>query len=247
VDVSRRHRNGGPLRERRDPGRDGSRLRRGRHVRRQASHRDRRDVLARRRHLDARLGLAAATGKDGKIYAIGGRDATQAPTDIVEVYSPATQTWSKGPSLSTKRLALVAVTGADGKIYAIGGRDAANNPLTVVEAFDTDTGVWTTVQPLLTGRYWFGATLGTDGRIYALGGLGDLGFLDDVEAFTPGTGWKALKAMPEPRGWLSAATSADGRVFAIGGSTPSEDMPAGQPPPMRTMLGFDPKTSVWTQ
>ena len=166
----------------------------------------------------ARLGLGAATGKDGRIYTIGGRDTAGAPTDIVEVYSPATQTWSTAPSLPTKRLALVAVTGADGKIYAIGGRDAKNAPLGVVEAFDIDKGTWETAQPLLTARFWFGATLGADGRIYALGGMGDIGFLDDIEAFTPGAGWKALKPMPEARAWLSAGASADGQVFAIGGS-----------------------------
>jgi len=194
----------------------------------------------------ARLGLGAATGKDGRIYAIGGRDASGAPTTVVEIYSPATHSWSTGPSLTTARLSLVAVTGADGKIYAIGGRDAKAVPLAVVEALDVDSGTWSTVQPLLTPRYWFGATLGADGRIFALGGLDDLGFIDAIEAFTPGSGWTSLGTMPEARGWVSAAASPDGRVFAIGGSTPQDDVLAGmQPPPMKTMLAFDPKTGTW--
>lgn len=193
-----------------------------------------------------RLGLAAATGKDGRIYAIGGRDEAGAPTDVVEIYTPSTKTWSTGPKLGTKRLSLVAVAGADGKIYAIGGRDAENAPLAVVEALDVDAATWTSAPPLLTARYWFGATLGSDGHIYAVGGLDDIGFLDSIEVFTPATGWKQLPRMPEPRGWVSAASSADGRVFAIGGSMPQDDgLPGTQPPPMRTMLAFDTKTSTW--
>lgn len=175
---------------------------------------------------------------------MAGRRRDPARAQLRAAHRRATQTWSTAPSLPTKRLALVAVTGADGKIYAIGGRDAKDTPLGIVEAFDTETGAWQTAQPLLTSRFWFGAPLAADGRIYALGGIGNLGFLDDVEAFTPGAGWKAQKAMPEGRAWVSAGASADGHVFAIGGSVQPEFLGA-QPPPIRTMLSFDTKTSTW--
>jgi hypothetical protein len=194
----------------------------------------------------ARAGLGAATGKDGRIYAIGG-GAPGAPSDVVEAYAPSTQSWSTAATLPTKRFALVAVTGADGKIYAIGGRDAHNVPLATVEVLDTDTGQWSTAASLGTARYWLGATLGADGRIYAVGGIGDLGFVSDLEAFTPAAGWTKLPAMPEARGWLSAGATPDGRVFAVGGSIQSDDIAATQPPPTRTILAFDPKTAIWTR
>ncbi len=190
-----------------------------------------------------RLGLGAATAKDGRIFAIGG-GLPGNPTDVVEIYSPDTKSWTTGPSMPTARLSLQAVTGSDGLIYAIGGRDAQTTPLAVVEALDPVKGTWTTMPPMPTARYWFGATAAKDGRIYVAGGIGDLGFLDNAESFEIGGAWSKLPAMPYARGWLTLAGAADGRVLAIGGA---EDTGAGQPPPVSTMFAYDPASKAWAQ
>ena len=128
----------------------------------------------------------------------------------------------------------------------LGGRDAQTTPLAVVEVFDPVAGTWAAAAPLATARYWFGGAVGADGRIYVAGGIGDAGFLDDAEALTPGgASWTTLPAMPEARGWMSAAGVKDGRVLAIGGSV--DDGSGLQPPPMKTMLAFDPKASLWSK
>ncbi len=189
-----------------------------------------------------RLGLGAATAKDGRVFAIGG-GLPGNPTDAVEIYSPDTKQWTTGPKLPTPRLSLQAVTGSDGLIYAIGGRDAQTTPLAVVEAFDPVKNTWTTMPPMPTARYWFGATTGTDGRIYVAGGIGDPGFIDSAEVYD-GKSWAKLPAMPEPRGWLTLAPTADGRVLAIGGAT---DEGLGTPPPVATMFAYDPTSSSWAQ
>lgn len=193
-----------------------------------------------------RLGLATARAKDGRVFAIGGRAMDGKPSSVVEVWSPSTKTWSAGPSLPTPRLSLQAVAGADGLIYAIGGRDAQQTPLAVVEVLDPNTNQWTQAVPLGVARYWFGATLGADNRIYVTGGIGGpkSEFLDSAEAFAPNQGWTKLAPMPKPRAWGGAAAAKDGRVFMIGGSIPAGGL---QPPPVASMVAYDPKANAWSE
>src|SRR5437868_15520187 len=76
--------------------------------------------------LTARLDLAAATGSNGQIYAIGGTDGLN-PFKTVEAYNTSANTWSTVASLSIGRSGLAAATGSDGKIYAIGGLNHTDN------------------------------------------------------------------------------------------------------------------------
>jgi len=73
----------------------------------------------------ARVGLAAATGADGRIYAIGGLNpdpnAAYDKLAIVDAYDPRTNRWSRVARLRTPRTGLAAVRGADGRLYALGG------------------------------------------------------------------------------------------------------------------------------
>lgn len=190
-----------------------------------------------------RLGLGAATAKDGRIFTIGG-GVPGAGTNIVEVYDPGTKTWSTGPSMPTPRLCVQAVTGADGLIYAIGGREDDMTPLATVEVLDPVKGEWTKAPPMNEARYWFAATPMNDGRIAVLGGIGENGFTDSVEALSVKAGWTSLAPMPERRAWLAAATLSDGRVLALGGSIATI---AQQPPPVATVLAYDPKANAWSK
>ena len=71
--------------------------------------------------------LAATTGKDGTIYAIGGTAGTiNSPhaSGEVDAYDPTTNTWTVlGSTLPNGRGSLAAATGTDGTIYAIGGNN----------------------------------------------------------------------------------------------------------------------------
>ena len=69
----------------------------------------------------ARSNLAAATGPDGSIYAIGGYLVSGAGTSEVDAYDPTTNTWVTVASLPAPRDYLAAATGRDGRVYAIGG------------------------------------------------------------------------------------------------------------------------------
>ena len=71
----------------------------------------------------------AATVSGGKIYAIGGNAPGVAVQNAtIEVYSPATNSWSRVANLPAGRYGHAAVTLPDGRIFVIGGRRAVIPP-----------------------------------------------------------------------------------------------------------------------
>ncbi len=183
--------------------------------------------------------LAAVTGRDGRIYAIGGLTSTASPPHLasVEAYSPDTNTWTAVAPMPNPRFLLAAAAGADGRIYAIGGRDNRGNFLNTVEAYTPATNTWTPtcqsgteptadkpcIRPMPTPRSALAAAAGPDGKIYAIGGDGaDTGARTTVEAYDPTTNkWTTVAPMKFSRFSLGAATGADGRIYAIGGRSAS--------------------------
>ncbi|CAN5851074.1 hypothetical protein BH11MYX4_BH11MYX4_26720 [soil metagenome] len=77
----------------------------------------------------ARTGLAAATGMDGRIYAIGGYGPTALAT--VEAYTTSTNTWTTVASMPAARGAIAAAVGADGRIYVAGGASGTDTSSSV--------------------------------------------------------------------------------------------------------------------
>jgi N-acetylneuraminic acid mutarotase len=184
-----------------------------------------------------RYGLAAATGLDGRIYAIGGVDSSSSTLSTVEAYDPTTNTWTAVAPMPTARYGSAAVTGPDGKIYAIGGLSSSSSILSTVDAYDPSTNTWTTLAPMPTTRYLLAAVTGPDGKIYAIGGYNG-GILSTVEAYDPSTNtWTAVAPMPTARYGLVAATGPDGRIYAIGGNNGGS---------VSTVEVYDPTTNSWT-
>lgn len=85
----------------------------------------------------ARSSLAAATGPDGRTYAIGGVDGSGTIVNTVYAYTPSSDSWVAVAPMPTTRDQLAAATGPDGRIYAIGGFDNGQT-LSTVEAYDTE-------------------------------------------------------------------------------------------------------------
>src|SRR5947209_4939166 len=74
--------------------------------------------------------LAAAVGRDVRIYVLGGYNyVDHSFLSTVEVYDPETSAWSFVASMPTARSSLAATTGPDGRIYAIGGFAPNGNSL----------------------------------------------------------------------------------------------------------------------
>ena len=98
--------------------------------------------------------LFAAAELDGKIYAAGGctkKGCADSRTDRVDVYDPATDTWSPVAPLLEARdsLALVAM---GGRLYTLGGYSSAGGPLVAVDEYDPNTNTWAPVSQVPTPR-----------------------------------------------------------------------------------------------
>jgi hypothetical protein len=132
----------------------------------------------------ARWGLSASV-VDGKIYAIGGAAENWQTSSYkhVEVYDPATDTWTRKSDMPTERYGLSTCV-VDGKIYAIGGNSAFTVARTANEVYDPITDTWTTKSPMQQKRW--GLFVGSVGnKIYAIGGgMGEV--LSTVEEYDTG-------------------------------------------------------------
>jgi hypothetical protein len=107
---------------------------------------------------------------DGKIYIFGGGDENlhDYAFDYVEVYDPATNTWTAKTDMPTRRMAL-GICAMDGKIYAVGGLSNNLAVITQNEMYDPVTDTWTTKSPMQEKRHsFFFGSVGD--KIYAIGG-----------------------------------------------------------------------------
>ncbi len=211
-----------------------------------------------------RYAFGAATGPDGRIYAVGGETSiatspnggTSGPLASVEAYTPATNTWAPVAPLPAPRSGLAVVTGPDRRIYAMGGDSAGT-----VDAYDTKTNTWTALASLpVPVTNLAAATSG--GLIYAIGGdpassnaaIGSLTGVNTgpsaiVQAYDPATNTWSLPCdtstcppgtvppMPTARDALAAATGANGVIYAIGGEN-------GAGSALRTVEAYDPKANT---
>jgi N-acetylneuraminic acid mutarotase len=124
---------------------------------------------------------------NGKFYVVGGRGTGQS-TNQLDVYDPASNTWSSRAPMPTARDGAAAAV-HNGKLYVIGGRDVNAGWLRTVEVYDPVSNAWTTKAPMPTERTDLGAgrvSLSGSSYIMAVGGAknGMLG-LKTNEAYLP--------------------------------------------------------------
>jgi N-acetylneuraminic acid mutarotase len=139
---------------------------------------------------------AAACVVDGRIYVSGGAtkwglasgNFSCVPT--VEVYDPATDTWTQASDMPRVRMTHSSSVVA-GKMYIIGGGDPERQPgdmtFSTVDVYDPATDIWTTAADFPNPRGEHTSTV-VDGKIYAIGG--DIGPgaapLSIVDEYDPG-------------------------------------------------------------
>jgi hypothetical protein len=160
----------------------------------------------------------------GLVYVIGGEllgtGTFPGPASgVVDIYDPASNTWSSGIPLPTPRKKLTAAT-VNGVIYVIGGEPAAGSGFnsTIVEAFDPAAPVpaWTTKAPMPTARHAAAATAINE-QICVFGGLTGPNTISSVECFNPvANAWSTEAPMPTARSSLGSALLG-GFAYAVGG------------------------------
>lgn len=168
----------------------------------------------------------------GKIYAIGGYVPPQnrkpeAPgrVDLVEVYTPATDTWAKRAKMPTKRDGF-GVGVVNNHIYAIGGRGwplvGPGGPfLKVIEEYNPKINRWRQKNEMPALRLSF-STVNFGGAIYLVGGFiwqnRTPQYLATVDVYNPETDeWNDIPPMPIPLVPFSTAV-VKGKIYVFGGT-----------------------------
>lgn len=147
---------------------------------------------------------------DGKIYAIGGIVLTDEGEFIrtarVEVYDPATDTWTPGKDMLIAKEAKTVVI--NGKIYATNG--GAN------EVYDPSNNRWSAIANF-PGKVVSKTVSELDGRLYTFGGGSASVPQAVVFMYDPVSDvWEQLSDMPFSR-WEMAASQVNGKIYLFGG------------------------------
>ncbi|HET7842359.1 MAG TPA: kelch repeat-containing protein [Terriglobia bacterium] len=187
----------------------------------------------------ARLGASAAT-VNGKIYVVGGAGTSGtcgSRVGTLEVYDPATGSWSTRAPMPTPRDSTAAVAVGE-RLYVIGGDNICLGMLSTVEVYDPITDTWTTKAPMPTPRSGLAAAV-VDGIVYAIGGVNfTSGWLATVEAYNPvSNNWSVRALMPTARGGLGVEV-VDGVIYAVGGVNATTQL--------TSVEAYDPKTDSWS-
>jgi N-acetylneuraminic acid mutarotase len=171
--------------------------------------------------LTARSQLAAVTGPDGRIYAIGGLGATAtAFLDTLEIYDPVADHWTTGTPMPTARAGLAACL-LGGLIYAIGGENSTSNALNTVDVYNPAANTWgvTALPSLPAGRTRLAASPGPGGLMFAIGGFDNTRTAQTTVYGWDGSAaaWSAQPSLTTAQAELGAAVGPDGRLYAVGG------------------------------
>jgi N-acetylneuraminic acid mutarotase len=181
---------------------------------------------------------------DGRVLLAGGltvADDEVAPTESVELFDPATDTFSRAAPMEVGRTDHAAVTLADDRVLVAGG-DLGNRATGRVEIFDFGQGRWRGAASLARERRGHAATLLSDGTVLVTGGEsvreGSRTSLGAAERYDPQTDeWNPAGEMSCPRSRHGQAALPDGRVLAAAGDAAFP----GEPPVARSCADvYDP-------
>ena len=158
---------------------------------------------------------------DGKLYVVGGcrfDDCRIGVTTILEMYDPATDTWTTKTPMPTARFAMASGVIA-GKLYVAGGSTSCGACLgtSTLEVYDPATDTWMTKASMSTARaHTDGAVI--NGKLYVVGGTTDnvAGInLATLEVYDPVLDtWTPKASMPTPRIALGAG-QVNGILYAV--------------------------------
>jgi N-acetylneuraminic acid mutarotase len=157
---------------------------------------------------------------DGRVLVAGGNDDANGQgifLSSVEIYNPATGTWTAGPSLGTAREGHSATLMPDGRVLVVAGAGNGNTYLTDAELFDPSIGKWTAAGSN-SPRLRHTATLLPNGRVLAVGGFFASGAAQTNTAFYD-PGFNFLRPTWQPQISSAFSTSAlDGLHLFLAGS-----------------------------
>ena len=165
---------------------------------------------------------------NGKIYSIAGLAGNFIGTDNVDVYNPATNTWTSVaplPILNHHNCAAVAA----GKLYAFGGQSKFNF------VYDPVNDSWSQVAPMPVAQAQTAAVGVIDDKIYVAGGAAG----PILQVYDPATDSWSTRAPMSVYRHHTAGGVIDGKLYVVGGRDSSQAPTA--------LEVYNPQTNSWTR
>ncbi len=163
---------------------------------------------------------------DGKIYVWGGVNRGSAPgrdtiNDTVEVYDPATDSWSVRQARMPAPRLFATGAAANGKLYAVGGILLEDGKETsAVHEYDPRADRWSERKPMLFERRVY-RVVGAGGKLYTIGGYSDSYPDLLVEEYDPATDEWTRRPNQLSRNYDHAVAVAGDEIWVIGGASPA--------------------------
>lgn len=187
---------------------------------------------------------------NGKVLVAGGAtyDFFFIATKSVELYDPATGTWTPTGNLTMPRANHTATLLPNGKVLVVGGVDwDEGGPIyDSAELYDPATGIWSVTGSLTTARSDHTATLLANGKVLVAGGLllnRDYFVTNSAELYDPSTGnWSTTGSLNTTRHGQTATLLPDGKVLVAGGSSTSNVSNTS----LNTAELYDPASGTWS-
>lgn len=162
---------------------------------------------------------------DGRVLVAGGQGFGTGTTGVlssVELFDPATATWTMTGSMNTARYLQTATLLPNGRVLVAGGATSTSvsSAEYSAELYDPATKTWTPTGSLNTARYGHTATLLPGGEVLAAGGLGtNGGAISSAELYNPTTGtWTVTGSLNTARDAHTATLLPNGQVLVAGGA-----------------------------
>lgn len=189
----------------------------------------------------------SAVALGGRIYCIGGFDASGVATTAVEVFDPATDRWERKAPVPSAAAAAVVL---NGQLYLFAGD---GDPLRLY-AYDADADAWH-LESAYTSEYNFGPLLfsaaTTAGRLFRTPGertrLGYHAGFDRWVSYEPAAmAWSVPRPMNVPRSLFGVA-GLGGSVYALGGDRVRDfdDPDAPSPSDLADVEAFSVALDAW--
>lgn len=176
----------------------------------------------------ARQGHTATALTNGKVLIVGG-DAGGASLGSVELYDPASDTWTGVGDLDTGRSGHTATELSNGNVLIVGGYfgDVNLGPVTPssnAALFDPSTNSLTVITGPTVARFHHSATRLLSGQVLVAGGVaGNQATTKTVEIFDPSTnGWSTVAPLSTARRYSTAVTLQSGKALVVGGLNQGE-------------------------
>ena len=152
---------------------------------------------------------------NGKVLVAGGVRFPEALSNYqsVEIYDPASDSWSVTASTSTSHDRGTATVLQDGRVLIAGGQDSS------AEIYDPATATWSPAANMSKVRTNHTATLLSNGKVLVTGGFSTPASTSSAELYDPATNsWTGAASMMNTRGLHTATLLPNGDVLVVGGS-----------------------------